>query len=204
VPDLDVQTIEFVDTQTGNRITSNPPFRGRRGPRGDDDEDPDDDPPQNAARTVMLPPHQYEVYVGTGASEYLTGMAATGASVVGRSVTVGGPAALTLHLATGRAQVEGVAKLQGRPSEGAMVLLVPVTLGQPGDLSAVLRDETNTDGTFLISGATPGRYILVAIDHGWDVDWRSPGTLARYLMHGVPVELRSGAKVHEELEAAEK
>jgi hypothetical protein len=116
-------------------------------------------------------------------------------------VTITAAATLTLHLASKRAQVEGVAKVQGTPSAGAMILLVPATLGEPGDLRSVERDETNTDGTFLIAGVVPGQYILVAIDHGWDVDWRNPATLAQYLVHGMPVDLTKVSKAQEEVEA---
>ena len=82
-----------------------------------------------------------------------------------------------------------------------MVLLVPATLGTASDLTAIQRDETNTDGTFLLSGVTPGQYILVAIDRGWNVDWRNPATLGQYLLHGTPVDLRAAGKAHEALEA---
>jgi len=167
------------------------------------DENADDtgDPPAKT-RFAMLPPHEYEVYVSGGGSDYyLIGVAAKGAKAQGRTVTIDGAATVTVKVANGHGRVDGVAKLDGKPVEGAMVLLVPATLGQPGNLSSVQRDETNTDGTFLISQVIPGRYILVAIDGGWSVDWRKPETLAPYLLHGVPVEVKASAKVNEELEA---
>ena len=86
------------------------------------------------------------------------------------SWTVSGPATVTLHLADKRASVDGVARIHGDPAAGAMVLLVPATLGMAGDLNTIERDETNTDGSFRMTGVTPGEYILVAIDHGWNVD----------------------------------
>jgi len=207
-------TVEFVDTETGRRIQANFPQRGRRGPGGgmvsfdgtepalrDENADDTGDPPAKT-RFAMLPPHEYEVYVSGGGSDYyLIGVAAKGAKAQGRTVTIDGAATVTVKVANGHGRVDGVAKLDGKPVEGAMVLLVPATLGQPGNLSSVQRDETNTDGTFLISQVIPGRYILVAIDGGWSVDWRKPETLAPYLLHGVPVEVKASAKVNEELEA---
>jgi hypothetical protein len=202
VADFEAPMVEFVDTETGARFTSNlhggrGGFPGNRG----GDEVLEDAPP--SGRSVSLPPHAYEVYLSGNSGDYLTGIEATGAKVSGRVVTVSGDATVTLHVANTHAQLDGAATIDGKPAQGAMVLLVPVTLGTPGDLNAVQRDETNTDGTFLISTITPGRYILLAIDHGWDVDWRRPETLAQYLVHGTPVELKADAKEHVELEAVE-
>ena len=211
VPDGENVGVEFVDTETGRRIQANIPQRGRRGgglilsnippmvPR--DDQGEDDGAAASKTRYAMLPAHEYEVYLNGNAADYLTGLAAPDAKIQGRTITVGQPTTLTVHVANGRARVEGVARMEGKPLEGAMVLLVPATLGQPGNLAAVQRDETNTDGTFLISGVIPGQYILVAIDHGWTVDWRKPETLAPYLLHGVPIEVKPSAKVMEELDA---
>jgi len=109
---------------------------------------------------------------------------------------------------SGHADLAGFVKqdaakpVEGRPIEGAMVLLVPITLGQPGDNSVVERAQSNTDGSFAFRAVEPGRYILVAIDHGWGVQWTNPQTLAGYLAHGVPIELKAGGKVNEEIGAA--
>jgi hypothetical protein len=218
--DNEVTSVELVDTETGQRLISTPQRGGRgvfefgrdRGPGGrpdrGDDEDQGDDPEEfrpgaGSGRTVNVAPHTYEVYVSGIAGVYLTGMTATGAKTFGRVVTLDGAATLTLKVAKTHASVEGVATIAGKPAEGAMVLLVPATLGAPGSLSAIQRDETNTDGSFLIDNVVPGRYILVVIDHGWNVTWRDPATLAHYLVHGIPVDLRTAAKVHQEVAAVE-
>ena len=190
--------IEFINTESGQRYTSTPQFRGRRGFGRDDQGDGFDEPD---GRTLLVPAHQYEVYSTGGSGAYLAGLSAKGAKTAGRLVTIDGPATVTLHMANTHAQVEGVARLGGKPAAGAMVLLVPASMGEPGDFIPIQRDETNTDGTFLIANVVPGRYILVAIDHGWDVQWRSPETLAGYLMHGTPVDVQTVTKVREEIEA---
>jgi len=214
LPESENVGVEFVDTETGRRIQATMPQRGRRGFPGGvimnvdgsgpglrDDQGDDGGDPASKMRFAMLPAHEYEVYLNGNAGDYITGLSAKGAKVQGRTVLVDQAATVTVHVANGRGRVEGVARLDGKPIEGAMVLLVPATLGQPGNLAAVQRDETNTDGTFLISAVMPGRYILVAIDRGWTVDWRKPETLAPYLLHGVPIEVKSSAKLSEELEA---
>ena len=82
-----------------------------------------------------------------------------------------------------------------------MVLLVPITIEDPNSITVLLRDQTNTDGSFELANIIPGQYILVAIDHGWQINWGDRSTLRRYLMQGVPVELRSSAIVKQNITA---
>jgi len=133
---------------------------------------------------------------------YLTGVSAQGADVVGRFITVHeGNVTLTLHTASGRARVTGIVNFQGAPSVGAMVLLIPAGLDDPGSFTTVARDQTNTDGSFELENVVPGQYILVAIDRGWNVNWKDPSTLTRYLTQGVPLDIRSNASVKQNLDA---
>ncbi len=149
----------------------------------------------------MLEAHSYDIYATGGSGAYLTGIAAEGTKVAGRQVTVAGPATITLHMANKHAQLDGMSRIGGEPAAGAMVLVVPATFGIAGSLTAIMRTETNTDGSFRFASVTPGPYILVAIDHGWDVDWRNPATLGSFLVHGVPVNLGAAGKDHVELAA---
>lgn len=151
---------------------------------------PKDGSAKTEDRTVSLAPGGYEVVL-TGAGDlHLTGIEATGASATGRTVTIGdNPATLVLHVAHGRASVTGFVRDRGKADAGAMVLLVPATLGDPSGLNIVRRDQSNSDGSFDLNGVLPGAYILIAIDHGWDVKWNDPASLRRYLMHGLPLDL---------------
>ncbi len=188
-----VPQILFVDPHTGRRVmatSSNlPRASARSGQPG----------AEGASLVAMLLPGSYQVRVGEGTPIYLAGMTATGAQAAGRTITVGGEAeaTLTMHVATGRAAVNGTATKQGKPCVGAMVLLVPSMLGQPGNTAFVERDETNTDGSFALAGVVPGRYILLAIEHGWDLRWTDPQVLAPYLVHGVPVDVKPHAAVQQ-------
>ena len=133
---------------------------------------------------------------------FLTGLTAKGAETAGRYVTVGaGESTLTVHVASGRASLSGIATLEGKPCVGAMVLLVPITIEDPNSITVLLRDQTNTDGSFELANIIPGQYILVAIDHGWQINWGDRSTLRRYLMQGVPVELKSSATVKQNITA---
>jgi hypothetical protein len=146
----------------------------------------------NADRTMEVPPGRYEVVLQGRPNIFLNGLTAKGAETAGRYVTVGaGDSTLTIHVANGRASLSGVAMLEGKPSAGAMILLVPITIEDPNSITILLQDQTNTDGSFELANIIPGQYILVAIDHGWQINWGDRSTLRRYLMQGVPVDLKS-------------
>jgi len=158
----------------------------------------------NADRILEVPPGRYEVVLQGRPNVFLTGLTAKGAEAAGRYVTVGaGDSTLTVHAASGRASLSGVATLgiptngvstsEGKPSVGAMVLLVPITIEDPNSITFLRQDQTNTDGSFDLANIIPGQYILVAIDHGWQINWGDPSTLRRYLMQGVPIDLKSSA-----------
>lgn len=152
--------------------------------------------------TVELPPGRYEVVLAGRPNLYLTGITAQSAQVTGRFVTVpSGSSTLTLHIADGRSRLTGIAMMRGRPSVGALVLLIPATLGEPNSLNIIRRDQTNTDGSFELDNVLPGKYILLAIDHGWQINWKDPSTLRDYMMHGIPVDLASTPKLKETVEA---
>jgi hypothetical protein len=190
-------SVEFVDRESGNRVNTQVLRRAPGGAFGRADGAPE-------AVKVMLEAHRYDVFLNGVAAAYLTGVSAVGAAVEGRTVSIVGPTSLILHTAIGRGQVSGVAKTggpHGQPAEGAMVLLVPATLGQPGDLRTVMREEANSDGSFSLPRVIPGRYILVAIESGWQVDWRDAATLLKYLAKGVALDLPAGGVIRKEIEA---
>jgi hypothetical protein len=155
-----------------------------------------------AERVLEVPPGRYEVVLQGRPNIFLTGLTAKGAETAGRYVTVGaGDSTLTVHVASGRASLRGVATLDGKPAAGAMVLVVPITIEDRDSITQLRQDQTNTDGSFDVANIIPGKYILVAIDHGWQINWGDPSTLRRYLMQGVPVELKSSAMVKQNIAA---
>jgi hypothetical protein len=156
----------------------------------------------NADRVMEVPPGRYEVVLQGRPNIFLTGLAAKGAETAGRYVTVGaGESTLTVHAASGRASLSGVATMEKKPVVGAMVLLVPITIEDPNSITFLVQDQTNTDGSFELANVIPGQYILVAIDHGWEINWGDHSTLRRYLMQGVPVELKSSAIMRQDITA---
>jgi hypothetical protein len=157
---------------------------------------------RDSERTMEVPPGRYEVVLQGRGNLFLTGLSAKGAETAGRYVTVGaGDSTLTVHVGSGRASLSGVSTLDGKPCVGAMVLLVPVTIEDPNSITILLQDQTNTDGSFDLANIIPGQYILVAIDHGWQINWGDRSTLRGYLMQGVAVELKSSAIVKQNITA---
>jgi hypothetical protein len=155
-----------------------------------------------ADRTMEVPPGRYEVVLQGRPNIYLTGISAKGADTSGRYVIVpAGESTLTVHAASGRASLSGIATLKGKPAVGAMVLLVPITIEEPDSITFLRQDQTNTDGSFEVANVIPGQYILVAIDHGWQINWGDRSTLRQYLTQGVPVELKSSAIVKQNVDA---
>jgi hypothetical protein len=188
-------TLIDTDTQRGS-FSSNGIEGGGPGLARRDQRDP------SADRIIEVPPGRYEVVLNGRPNIFLTGLTAKGAETAGRYVTVGaGESALTVHVASGRASLSGIATLEGKPCVGAMVLLVPITIEDPNSITVLLRDQTNTDGSFELANIIPGQYILVAIDHGWQINWGDRSTLRRYLIQGVPVELKSSAIVKQNIAA---
>ncbi|WP_158944231.1 carboxypeptidase-like regulatory domain-containing protein [Granulicella sp. S190] len=153
-------------------------------------------------RSLEVPPGRYEVVLQGRPNLYLTGLNAKGAEASGRYVTVpAGESTVTVHVANGRANLSGVATLAGKPVAGAMVLLVPITIEDPDSIDFLRQDQTNTDGSFDLENVIPGRYILVAIDRGWQINWGDRSTLRRYLSQGVPMELKPSVTLKQNVPA---
>ncbi|WP_353068861.1 carboxypeptidase-like regulatory domain-containing protein [Tunturibacter empetritectus] len=187
------------DTQRGTFSSAGDEggFAGRRGSRA-----PSAESKESKDRIIEVPPGRYEVVLQGGSNIFLTGLTAKGAEASGRYVTVpAGETTLTVHVANGRANVSGIAALEGKPAVGAMALLVPITIEEPDSIDFLRQDQTNTDGSFDIENVIPGQYILVVIDKGWQINWGDRSTLRRYLTQGVPMELKPSASVKQNVVA---
>jgi hypothetical protein len=124
----------------------------------------------------------YKVFVNLPVSdEYVGGVYATGAKASGREITIAGAGDVQLNITMGRGvgQVMGVAKVDGKPTADVMVLLVrETTQNLQEDYRLV---QSDSDGTFALCGILPGRYSLVAIEDGWDLEWTNGTVLKPYL-----------------------
>ena len=157
---------------------------------------------ERPARTIELPPGRYSVSQEGSSNFSLTGLAIGANEIVGRIVTIpSGQSTVTLRFAAGRASLTGIATLNSKPMVGGLAMLVPITVDQPGSITELRRDQTNTDGSFDMPAIIPGQYILIAIDHGWNINWSDPSTLNHYLTNGVPLDLRTPTNVKQNIEA---
>jgi hypothetical protein len=132
----------------------------------------------------------YNVFVNLPVSdEYVGGVYATGAKASGREITIAGAGDVQLSITMGRGvgQVTGVAKVDGKPTADVMVLLVPES-GQNLEEDYRL-DQSDSDGTFALGGILPGRYSLVAIEDGWDLEWANGTVLKPYLTKGQTLQI---------------
>jgi hypothetical protein len=117
------------------------------------------------------------------------GIRATGAKVMGRSIVFPrtGSVQLTITMTKGLGRIDGTVLRNNTPVSQSMVVLVPQTF--EGNMGLVRRDQSDSDGTFSLYQVVPGRYTLVAIANGWDLDWQNPAVLRPYLERGQLVDV---------------
>jgi protocatechuate 3,4-dioxygenase beta subunit len=144
--------------------------------------------------TAQVAPGEYEV-TGQIAQMYVAGISSPNALVKGLMLQVNAGAAPRLEIVagTGYGQIEGMAVRAGHPASGIMILLAPEDAKDNQILFR--RDQSDSDGTFLLFNIVPGRYRLLAIDDGWELNWADPNVLAAYLKKSITVHVR----VHDKL-----
>jgi hypothetical protein len=121
-------------------------------------------------------------------------VSASGTKVFGQEVEISGgaPVHLVVRASAKLGRVEGTAVRAGKPEGGAMVVLLP--LDPVKDAALIRRDQSDSDGTFTLPWVLPGRYTVIAIAHGWDLEWMSPTVLKPYLKDGETVNVTAGGK----------
>jgi hypothetical protein len=139
-------------------------------------------------------PGRYEVSVFGVPGALVKTVSATGATASGHEVVIAAGAAVRLNVVVsqGVPRVNGTVRRDDKPFAGAMVVLVPQDIEHNSTL--VRRDQSDSDGTFFLYNVLPGRYTVVAIENGWDLQWLAPGVLQPYLRNGMPVDVSPGAK----------
>jgi hypothetical protein len=146
--------------------------------------------------TESVLPGKYEVSVTSqGGNVYVKSIElgdVTSTSTI--QIPSGGEVTLTITLGYGMGTIDGVALLDGKPTAGAMVVLVPAD----GWVSVARfrRDQSDSDGTFTLRNVVPGSYKVVALRDGWKLPWSDPKTMRGYLTEGTPVNVTSSAKAN--------
>ena len=108
----------------------------------------------------------------------------SGVETSGQGLTVppGSSLSATVFLAAGVVTVEGFVKRGGKPSSGVMVALIPKD--PQSRLDMFRRDQSDSDGSFVLPAVIPGTYTLIAVEDAWGFQWLQPDVLNRYLQHG--------------------
>jgi hypothetical protein len=96
---------------------------------------------------------------------------------------------LGVVLAQGTTRVQGFARKDGRGLAGVMIVLVPHD--PAANWASFRRDQSDSDGSFVLRDVVPGQYTVVAIEDGWELDWARPEVIGRYLPHGLGVTVSS-------------
>ena len=94
------------------------------------------------------------------------------------NVAEGASIQISIVAAKGLTRVNGIAVQDGKPFPGAMVLLV---LQNANEVGYIPRDQSDSDGTFTLNFAAPGRYALIAIDNGRNLAYRDASVIKPYL-----------------------
>jgi hypothetical protein len=81
--------------------------------------------------------------------------------------------------------------MNGKPASGAMVLLAPRAASAYPAL--VVRDQSDSDGSFSLNNVAPGPYIVIAIEDGWKLDWQRRETITPYLASGLAITVGARA-----------
>jgi hypothetical protein len=122
-------------------------------------------------------------------------LSATGAKASGHTLEIGAgqDVKLTVVISKGTGEVTGVALKDGRPADGVMVVLVPEV--SEHNLLLFRRDQSDSDGSFNLSGILPGKYTVVAIENGWELDWFTRGVLEKFLPGGEAVQIHADSRI---------
>ena len=143
-----------------------------------------------------VPPNTYEVLIGSNSSAMaVIAIESNATRRAGHSLTVppSGNLNVSITVVSSQAKVEGVAMKGGKPFAGAMIVLIPERPATHKELFR--RDQSDLDGTFSLPGVIPGKYTLVAIEEGWDLDWAQPDVIAAYARHGTSITVNGDLEV---------
>jgi hypothetical protein len=149
----------------------------------------------------IVAPGRYQMRLENGGDLYIKSVAVKGTEYSYGILSVRADAAIQVSIVTakGLANVDGVAVKDGKPFAGAIVLAVPA---DPSRDAYIPRDQSDSDGTFTLPSAPPGRYALVAIDDGRDLLYQESSVMTPYLRRArmVDVPLRDSSAVQVEVQ----
>jgi len=99
---------------------------------------------------------------------------------------------ITINASKGTGRITGVAQRKDKPAPGVMIVLAPLDL--KSNPALFRRDQADSDGSFELNSVVPGRYTLMALEDGWDLEWADPAVLQRYIAAGESVNIAPNEK----------
>jgi hypothetical protein len=141
--------------------------------------------------------------VGTGGYElmiiqppelFIKSLASPNVKTVGRSfqIATAQDVSVTINASKGNGRITGFALKDGKAAAGVMIVLAPQDLH--GNSALFRRDQSDSDGSFELGAVVSGRYTVMAIENGWDLEWADADVIQKYLAGGERVEIAPHAK----------
>jgi hypothetical protein len=151
---------------------------------------------KSEATFFSVPPGQWTVLASSGNLELAVVAVQSGSTLkAGSRIDVTArkidetdkEADLTLYLSQGKTRIEGFATEDGKGVAGVMIVLVPKDPAL--NLAEFRRDQSDSDGTFMLPDVVPGDYTIVAIQDGWGLEWVRADVIRKYLARGIAISV---------------
>jgi hypothetical protein len=139
-------------------------------------------------------PGNYEVMIIEPQGLFIRNLSSASAKTSGRSfeIATAQDVSITINAAKGNGRIAGVALKKDKPASGVMIVLAPLDL--KSNPALFRRDQSDSDGSFALNFVVPGRYTLMAIEDGWDLEWGEPSVLQKYIAGGESVQIAPNQK----------
>jgi hypothetical protein len=150
-----------------------------------------------------VPPGRYSVSIGGVKNLTLRSLSIDGAAAREAVVEIEAPVTreIMIQATLSSARVQGHVFRGDATACGAMVLLVPAAeAGNPFDYQAF---QTEADGSFDFVSVRPGKYVLIPVEDGTELEYADPAVLAPLRAKGKSIELFPQETLHERLDLPE-
>ena len=139
-------------------------------------------------------PGNYELIIIEPQGLFIRNLASENAKTAGRSFQIAAAqdVSITINASKGNGRITGTALKKDKPASGVMIVLAPLDL--KSNPALFRRDQSDSDGTFVLNFVVPGRYTLMAIENGWDLEWGDSSVLQKYIAGGESVQISANQK----------
>ncbi len=139
-------------------------------------------------------PGKYEIMIMEPQGLFIRNLTSASVKTSGRSfeIATAQDVSVTINASKGNGRITGVALKKDKPAPGVMIVLAPLDL--KSNPALFRRDQSDSDGTFALNVVVPGRYTLMAIEDGWDLEWADPSVLQKYIADGESVQIAPNQK----------